>query len=127
MNANRCEICGKSKPNSLETHHVVPRRYGGSDQPENLVRLCASCHSAIEKIYDDAFYERLNIQSSKMRDLDEMDYSGEKLNSVESKDKKIPENSPHVFFDDWHPTQNMNVRDWIVEISDDPRKQIRRR
>ena len=56
---SRCFVCGEDNPNVLETHHVIPRRYGGRDSEENLVTLCANCHSAIESLYGRRFYERL--------------------------------------------------------------------
>jgi hypothetical protein len=45
-----CEICGTSR--NLETHHIVPRRMGGSRRPEieatsNKAVLCHSCHTQI--------------------------------------------------------------------------------
>lgn len=60
--ATKCFICGDSRENSLEEHHIVPRRFGGGDLDDNLVTLCASCHSALEKIYDDSFYKRLGVE-----------------------------------------------------------------
>ena len=62
MPGSECFICGDSTPSRLQIHHIVPRRYGGSDREENLVRLCASCHQAVEKIYDRRFYERLGVE-----------------------------------------------------------------
>jgi hypothetical protein len=61
----KCFICGDARENSLETHHLVPKRYGGTDTQENLVDLCASCHAAIEKLYDDGFYERLGVSKER--------------------------------------------------------------
>jgi len=58
---SNCFICGDDTPSRLQTHHIVPRRYGGSDEVENLVRLCASCHQAVEKLYDERFYHRLGV------------------------------------------------------------------
>lgn len=57
----QCRICGTDNQTVLETHHIVPRRYGGNDKNENLVVLCSNCHTAIEKIYDDRFYEKLGF------------------------------------------------------------------
>jgi hypothetical protein len=57
--SDRCFICGEDNPHVLEEHHIVPRRHGGSDDPENLVTLCANCHSAIEKLYDDDVFRQL--------------------------------------------------------------------
>jgi len=54
---DHCYICGESNSNVLQTHHIIPRRYGGSDRQENLVRLCANCHQAIESLYDDEFFD----------------------------------------------------------------------
>ncbi len=32
-------------PEVMEVHHKTPRAYGGSDDPNNLVNLCALCHT----------------------------------------------------------------------------------
>ena len=41
----RCQDCGVSVPvDGFECHHVVERKLGGSDEPENLRTLCADCH-----------------------------------------------------------------------------------
>ena len=43
---NRCIRCnGKGE---LELHHVIPRDWGGSDLPRNLVVMCRNCHDAAE-------------------------------------------------------------------------------
>ena len=45
-----CQCCkGKRKDPKLEIHHVVFRRDGGSDNAENLVTLCHTCH---KKLHD---------------------------------------------------------------------------
>jgi hypothetical protein len=59
-----CFICGEDNPTVLQEHHVLPRRYGGGDSDENLVTLCANCHEAVEKIYDDSFYERAGYSTA---------------------------------------------------------------
>jgi hypothetical protein len=63
---DRCFICGDDNPNVLQEHHAVPRRFGGSDDNVNVVTLCANCHEAVEKIYDEAFYKRLGIESPEL-------------------------------------------------------------
>lgn len=43
-----CQYCkGKSKDSKLEVHHIVFRRNGGSDEPENLICLCKTCHDKL--------------------------------------------------------------------------------
>ena len=61
---DRCQICGDVRPNSMETHHVIPRRYGGADTDENTVRLCSSCHAAVESVYNDATWERTPLAAA---------------------------------------------------------------
>lgn len=57
----QCFICGMASEAALQEHHIVPRRHGGSDNPENIVELCASCHQAVEKLYDKRFYDSLGV------------------------------------------------------------------
>jgi len=40
---NVCHDCGRSRP-WLHFHHIVPKSQGGSDDPENLIEICANCH-----------------------------------------------------------------------------------
>lgn len=42
----RCSNCERTKT-SLEVHHVVPVRLGGSHKKSNLTPLCPDCHSAV--------------------------------------------------------------------------------
>lgn len=41
---HRCVECETSE--NLHVHHYIPRNLGGSDEPANLITLCASCHAA---------------------------------------------------------------------------------
>ena len=116
MSVEKCEICGETKPNSLETHHVVPRRMGGSDEPENLVRLCASCHAAVEKIWDDSFYERLGVDDRPELDT-EQKYDGIELATHQSVDRQLPENSEHVRYSPYNPVADELVSVWMIENS----------
>ena len=41
-----CQCCkGKHKDSKLEVHHIVFRSQGGSDEAENLITLCHTCHT----------------------------------------------------------------------------------
>ncbi|MCP4293738.1 MAG: HNH endonuclease [bacterium] len=44
---HKCETPGCSNTRFLEIHHTVPRKNGGTNDPENLKCLCSSCHSFI--------------------------------------------------------------------------------
>lgn len=94
--ATECFICGTHRANSIETHHIVPRRYGGTDAPENLVNLCSSCHSAIEKIYDDSFYDRLGLEKGEINNETDIDISGTTVSPSETKDRDFPRYPAHV-------------------------------
>ena len=40
-----CQHCkGKKKDSKLEVHHIIFRSDGGSDDKDNLITLCSSCH-----------------------------------------------------------------------------------
>jgi len=59
MSDESCFVCGESNSVVLQRHHIVPRRYAGSDGDENLVTLCANCHVALERIYTDEVFTKL--------------------------------------------------------------------
>lgn len=42
----KCYFCGKT--GELEIHHIVARKHGGDDSPENLILLCVVCHRKTE-------------------------------------------------------------------------------
>jgi len=64
-----CYICDGGNADVLERHHIVPRRFGGSDSAENLVDLCPSCHEVLERLYDKRFYDVLGV-SKEEKDFD---------------------------------------------------------
>ncbi len=44
----KCQCCkGKHKDSKLEVHHIIFRSQGGSDEPDNLITLCHTCHKAL--------------------------------------------------------------------------------
>ena len=40
-----CQVCGKSKGKILQTHHIVYRSNGGTNRADNLITVCADCHT----------------------------------------------------------------------------------
>jgi predicted restriction endonuclease len=48
-----CQLCNKQiedEPHKLNVHHIIPRREGGSSDKSNLIVLCTSCHTVIERL-----------------------------------------------------------------------------
>src|SRR5687767_14332496 len=44
---NTCVACGEACTGpDAHVHHLIPRFAGGTDDPENLITLCAGCHAA---------------------------------------------------------------------------------
>ena len=41
---HRCQAPGCGRTRFLEVHHIVARKAGGTNHPENLVTLCGACH-----------------------------------------------------------------------------------
>ncbi|MGD9548538.1 MAG: HNH endonuclease [Candidatus Krumholzibacteriia bacterium] len=44
-----CEYPGCSNTGFLEIHHRVPAAQGGTDEPANLIALCARCHRRLHE------------------------------------------------------------------------------
>src|SRR5574344_398443 len=43
-----CQCCNsKHKDHKLEVHHIIYRSQGGSDEEDNLITLCHTCHKAL--------------------------------------------------------------------------------
>lgn len=57
-----CYFCHHPDSAALEHHHVHPQRFGGPDDAENLVTVCANCHRKLESLYDDSFYAALGVE-----------------------------------------------------------------
>ncbi len=52
---NQCAICGNK--DFLEIHHITPKTSGGTDDYDNLILLCASCHAIIHnRAYHPSLY-----------------------------------------------------------------------
>ncbi len=46
----KCQYChGKHRDSMLEVHHIIFRSQGGSDEAENLVTLCHTCHKSLHR------------------------------------------------------------------------------
>lgn len=52
-----CAICGRP---ATDVDHIVSKRKGGTDDPENLQALCHACHSAKTAKQDRRFGLRLS-------------------------------------------------------------------
>lgn len=95
-----CFICGEANPQLIEEHHIVPRRYGGSDDPENLVALCSSCHTAVERIYNDSFYARLGLRSSQFQhEVAVGEIEGAEIKTIDAFDRQFWTNTDHIQYE----------------------------
>jgi hypothetical protein len=45
-----CQFCYQQFPaNKLQIHHILRRRDGGTNDPNNLIPLCSDCHLTVHK------------------------------------------------------------------------------
>ena len=44
---NKCSFCEEDNVHVLEIHHIVSREEGGTNEPGNLLLVCANCHSKV--------------------------------------------------------------------------------
>lgn len=56
-----CRFCGitnadhkEEQGRELSLHHIIKQKSGGSDDPENLITVCSSCHKTLESTQADA-------------------------------------------------------------------------
>ena len=54
----RCQNCGSRS--NLEVHHKEFRSQGGDDSEQNLITLCAGCHSLLHRLNDRSTLARTN-------------------------------------------------------------------
>lgn len=45
----KCKLCNKES-NSLEVHHIVPRARGGTNDKNNLIKICIECHGKAHNV-----------------------------------------------------------------------------
>lgn len=75
--SNRCTECGRGSRNglhevgfdqvqvwtdSLQVHHIIPVKEGGTDEETNLRTMCTLCHSAIHRKLRDDLLEQAGQQ-----------------------------------------------------------------
>jgi len=66
---HECKFCEDTE--NLHTHHIVPRSAGGSDKKENLMTVCASCHSKIENSQGAALKRiKKDVREEETKDLE---------------------------------------------------------
>ena len=54
---NACATCGNN--DILEFHHILPKAKGGTDDYDNIILLCACCHSALHnRAYNASKYNK---------------------------------------------------------------------
>jgi len=79
-----CYFCNDDREELLETHHIVPRRFGGSDADENLVDVCPACHRALESLYDKRFYDALGVEKSSGESEERQECGHEDCGSIQT-------------------------------------------
>lgn len=97
--SDRCQICGDVRPRSLEEHHILPRRFGGGDHEDNLVTLCASCHRALESIYDKQFWTTVGLRPSDRSDT-VAEFVDRRL-SLDESYGPTPKSEVYQWYSDW--------------------------
>jgi hypothetical protein len=45
----QCRASGCESAHFLDVHHVIPRERGGTNDPDNLITLCAACHRLVHE------------------------------------------------------------------------------
>lgn len=54
-----CYFC--ESHDDVETHHILPHRFNGSESESNKVDLCHDCHWKLERLYNVEFWNAIGI------------------------------------------------------------------
>lgn len=57
-----CFFCECEGP--IETHHILPQRFSGSNVNANLVSLCSNCHGRLEQLYSDSIWKTFSQKNA---------------------------------------------------------------
>jgi hypothetical protein len=77
---HECRFC--ESDDNLHTHHIVPRSADGSDDLENLITVCASCHKTIENTQGDALKRIKKQKQEKLNQLQNESENSYTLNEL---------------------------------------------
>ena len=61
----RCQQCGD--PKNLQVHHITWRSKLGGDSEENLLTLCASCHSNVHNRLRKCYTSTLKVPHLRLK------------------------------------------------------------
>lgn len=82
----KCKLCSKVTT-SLELHHIIPRVKGGTDDENNLIKICIECHG---KVHNVDFSKRdglisLGIEKRKIKNKEDYDWVHNNEDKVQEK------------------------------------------
>ncbi len=69
-NRGVCAKCGIFGATKIEKHHIFPRWAGGTDEPDNLIYLCPSCHKKQEENFRRHFLKLVNSLKGTRGEMD---------------------------------------------------------
>jgi len=108
--SGNCYLCGESNSAVLEQHHIVPKRYNGTNRQENLVTLCSNCHKKIERIYNDRAFGKIISEGNHSGD---QDINSNSWNDNKSIDKSIDDYSQEVVDREEYFVKEVNAREIV--------------
>jgi predicted nuclease with TOPRIM domain len=93
---NCCYFCEKTREEhreqrgrDLDIHHVVPSFDGGSDDVENLIPVCITCHKRLESTQGEAL-KRIAQKKTKREELAKLRRERDRLKSrIDSLEEKV--------------------------------------
>lgn len=73
---NRCQICGCEEPKSryiwFEIDHIIPRRFGGTNDINNLTVLCNICNTKKSSLYGEPINTKIKMLNDKISFLNKI-------------------------------------------------------
>lgn len=93
----RCELCGSKR--ELQAHHIIPVGLGGRDVEENILCVCAKCHTLLTPtsiMTKNAINTHRDLQIKFYQHFHNLSLAGERYSAVDVMDYLDEEIFPYV-------------------------------
>ena len=93
-----CPFCNENDVTALEIHHIYERAQGGDNEPENLLLVCANCHSKITygEISKSEVIRKKYMLMGKLFEMNPVNKSGNSVNVSDSVNTGIIANTVNI-------------------------------
>jgi len=116
MNMTQCYFCSSTE--DIESHHIVPQRFDGSDADSNIVKVCHDCHWKLERLYNKDFWEAIGIDDPRAVEGSHISCNYKNCTQLSTHTARLDDGTKARYCDNHPPTESDDAEDFHV-LSDD--------